>query len=361
MENLILVTIAFFFFISGIDYLRGNPWNMGEYFKEGIMVSGTLIISMVGILSFSPLIGEVIGKILIPIGNLFDIDPSIFPSMFLAIDMGGLGIAKALASNMEMYIVSGVIITSTLGATISFSIPIALGLIEEKHQEDFVKGLTYGIITIPIAPIYASLILGLDIKTIIINLSPIIIMVLILSIGMIKFRSKLIYILKKIGRGIQVLSIIGLLILGILVIIGVELEGLILPLGDTLAIVGKISLFLAGAYSMIEFITDKFSNELKRLGNLIKIDKYSTSSLLSILVTNILAFKNFSKMNSRGRILCTAFSVSGAFVIGGQMGFVSTEVPDMLNIYIVSKLLAGIGALILAAIMCLNRRECISN
>lgn len=359
MEKIILVTIAFFFFISGVDYLRGNPWNMGEHFREGIMVSGTLIISMIGILTFSPLIGEIIGEILIPIGNLFNIDPSIFPSMFLAVDMGGLGIAETLASNMEMYIVSGVIIASTLGATISFSIPIALGLIEEKHQEDFVKGLIYGIITIPIAPIYASLMLGLNIKTIIINISPIIIMVIILSLGMVKFRSKLIFILKKIGIAIQVLSIIGLLILGISVIIGIELEGLILPLEDTLAIVGKISLFLAGAYSMIEFITDKFSNELKKLGNIVKIDKYSTSSLLGILVTNILAFKNFNKMNSKGRILCTAFSVSGAFVIGGQMGFVSTEVPDILNIYIVSKLLAGTGALILATIMCLNRKEVI--
>ncbi len=56
-------------------------------------------------------------------------------------------------------------------------------------------------------------------------------------------------------------------------------------------------------------------------------------------------------MSSKGRIALTAFSVSGAFVIGGQLGFVSLKTPEIINIYIASKLIAGITAMVLALIV----------
>ena len=56
-------------------------------------------------------------------------------------------------------------------------------------------------------------------------------------------------------------------------------------------------------------------------------------------------------MSSKGRIALTAFSVSGAFVIGGQLGFVSLKTPEIINVYIASKLIAGVTAMVLALIV----------
>ncbi len=182
MEKLVLGIIGIFFVISGFDYINNNKLGLGDKFKEGMISMGSIAISMVGIYSLSPLIGEGIGFLLTPISNFIGIDSSIFPSMFLAVDMGALGIAESLSSDIHMYWISGVIIASTLGATISFSIPLALGIIDEKYLEDLTTGLLYGIMTLPIAPIVAGLFLGVDIKLLLFNILPLIIFAILLAV-----------------------------------------------------------------------------------------------------------------------------------------------------------------------------------
>lgn len=352
MDKIVILIISIFFLLSGFDFLRENRWGLGEKFKDGIMSAGTLIMSMAGIFAFSPLIGKVIGVFLIPIGKVFNIDPSVFPAMFLATDMGALGIAESIALNMEMYNVSGVIIASTLGATISFSIPLALGIIKNEHQDDFYKGLMYGLVTVPLAPIIASLMLEINIKVMVINISPMLVLTLILCIGMFKFRDKLIKALTLLGKSIQKLSLIGLIAMGIISILGLNIDKVfMIPIDETLGVAGRIALFLGGAYPMIDFVTEKFYKWFKGIGNIVGINEYAVSSLLGSLASNIIVFKNFDKLDSNGRIICTAFSISAACVIGGQMGFVSFKAPDILNIYIISKLLAGMSSLILAIIL----------
>ena len=351
MEKIVLIIIGIFFVISGLDYINNNKLGLGDKFKEGMVSMGPIAISMVGIYSLSPLIGKAIGYLLTPISNLIGIDPSIFPSMFLAVDMGGLGIAEGLSSNIEMYWISGVIIASTLGATISFSIPLALGIIENKYLGDLTKGLLYGIITLPIAPIISGLLLGLDIKVLLFNMLPLIIFALLLAFFMNKFKDKTVLVFIKLGKAIQLVSIIGILFLGFLSIVGIKPIGDILPIEEALSVVGKIAIFLGGAYPLINFITEKFSKSLNKIGKEINLDEFSIAAFLGTLASNIILFKSFSKMSAKGRVALTAFSVSGAFVIGGQLGFVSLKTPEIINIYILSKLLAGISALVLALIL----------
>lgn len=351
MEKLVLGIIGVFFVISGIDYINSNKFGLGNKFKEGMLSMGSIAISMVGIYSISPFIGELIGFLLTPLSNFIGIDASIFPSMFLAIDMGALGIAEGLSSSIEMYWISGVIIASTLGATISFSIPLALGIIDKKYLEDLTTGLLYGIMTLPLAPIVAGLFLGVDIKFLLFNMLPLIIFAIALGFCMNKFKGKTVGIFIKLGKLIQVVSILGLLILGFLSIVGAEPVGKILPIDEALSVVGKIAIFLGGAYPLISFITEKFSKVLSKIGKKIDIDEFSIAAFLGTLASNIILFQGFDKMSSKGRIALTAFSVSGAFVIGGQLGFVSLKTPEIINIYIASKLVAGIVAMLVALLV----------
>ncbi len=271
--------IGIFFVISGFDYINNNKLGLGDKFKEGMISMGSIAISMVGIYSLSPLIGEGIGFLLTPISNFLGIDSSIFPSMFLAVDMGALGIAESLSSNIHMYWISGVIIASTLGATISFSIPLALGIIEEKYLEDLTTGLLYGIMTLPIAPIVAGLFLGLDIKLLLFNILPLIIFAILLAVFfMNKFKDTTVKFFIKLGKLIQLVSILGLLVLGFLSIIGIKPIGSILPIDEALSVVGKIAIFLGGAYPLINFITEKKSKVLSKIGEKINIDEFSIAA-----------------------------------------------------------------------------------
>ncbi|MGL5068964.1 MAG: ethanolamine utilization protein EutH [Sarcina sp.] len=136
MDKIILVIMSIFFVLGGIDYILDNKFGIGAKFKEGISSIGLLVLSMTGIFAISPIIGEFLKNVFMPIREILGIDISIFPAMFLAIDMGALGISSELAGNADMHIVSGVITASTLGATLSFSIPLALGLVDKKHSKE---------------------------------------------------------------------------------------------------------------------------------------------------------------------------------------------------------------------------------
>ncbi len=56
----------------------------------------------------------------------------------------------------------------------------------------------------------------------------------------------------------------------------------------------------------------------------------------------------FSKMNQKGKILNAAFSLSGAFVFGGQLGFIAGVNPDSITWFVVVKLVEGIAGLLIA-------------
>ena len=57
----------------------------------------------------------------------------------------------------------------------------------------------------------------------------------------------------------------------------------------------------------------------------------------------------FGRMDKRGKAVNAAFSVSGAFVLGGQLAFVSSlESSRVVAIYMISKLVGGLCAIVAA-------------
>ncbi len=351
MGKVILVIIAFFFIFGGIDYVLGNRLKVGEKFEEGLKTMGPLAIAMIGIYSLSPLLAKAIAFIVKPISKTFSIDPSLFPAMLLSTDMGAYQLCNSLALNKDMALFSGIILSSMLGCTISFTIPMAIGMIPKKDQVFFSKGIMAGIITIPIGCFIGGMFQGINILVLIWNMTPIIIVSLLLSIGLIRFPNKLIKFFTILGKGIVGISVIGLIIQGIDVILGIKLvEGLI-PADESIAVAGKIAFVLGGAYPMISVISRVFKEPFRRLGRRFGLNSISVVSLLGSLASNLLVFANFKDMNAKGKVVCTAFSVSGAFVFGGQMGFVSAKEPKLLGIFIISKLVAGISSVLMANVI----------
>lgn len=352
MENIVLYIITLFFILGAIDYLLGNKFSIGEEFENGIKTMGPLAISMVGILSITPLLSSIIEIVISPIAKNFNIDPSIFSSSFIAIDMGGYNIASNIANSSEFVIFSGILMASILGCTLSFTLPLALGLVKEKYMDSLTKGFLCGIITVPIGLFIGGLALKIDLKSLFINLFPIILLSIILSIG-IMFKPKIcIFIFNFIGKIIVCISVLGLIIQGIYSIIGIKIVENIMPLQDTLYIVGKISIFLGGAYVMLKFIKNIFSKQFNKWEGIFGVNGNTISAFIGSFASAIIVFDNFHKLDEKGRVICSAFSVSGAYVLGGQLGYVAKE---YMILYIFVKILSGILAIIFA--LFILRRE----
>lgn len=73
---------------------------------------------------------------------------------------------------------------------------------------------------------------------------------------------------------------------------------------------------------------------------------------ISYLLEQVLrCYRFFLKMNKKGKILNAAFSLSGAFVFGGQLGFIAGVNPNSVTWFVVVKLLAGMLGLVIANVL----------
>lgn len=360
MEKIVLYIVSIFFVVGIIDYGLGNKFKLGNAFENGIRNMGPLAISMVGILSITPIITDFIIKYLEPITELVGIDPTIISSSFIAIDMGAYNIARGLGESVELTYFSGVLIASILGCTISFTLPLALGIINKEHINILSKGILCGIITLPIGLFIGGILLKLSISTILINLLPIIVLSIIVSLGIYFYPQVTIKSFSYIGKGIVFLGLIGLAIQGFTSITGVILINNLMPIEEALTTVGKISIFLGGAYVMLEMIKRLLNKPLEKIQLKVGLNSCSISALIGSLASAIIVFTTFDELDYRGKVICSAFSVGGAYVLGGQLGYVATEAKEIVLIYILTKLICGTLAILLAIII-LKKEENIKN
>lgn len=174
MEKIILYFITFFAILGGIDKVIGNKLGLGKKFEEGFMSMGSLALSIIGIYAVAPVLAQVLLPVIKPIYQSIGADPSIFVASILAVDMGGYHSAMEIAQTKEIGLFSGLLLGSMLGATISYTIPVAIGLIEKEDYPFFIKGILAGIITIPIGSIVGGLLSGIEFSIIFVNLIPVI-------------------------------------------------------------------------------------------------------------------------------------------------------------------------------------------
>jgi len=349
LDKVILYLIGTFFVVSAIDYALGCPFKLGQKFEEGIKTMGPLGLGMIGILSLAPVLSNVLSKVIMPISEALGIDPSIVPAMFFAVDMGGFQMSSNIYISKEIGLFAGVVVASTIGTVISFTIPVAMGIIEDGDKEYFFKGVLIGTISLPIGCIVAGIFQGLKLNILLWNMIPIFIISLILSVSLLLIPKRIIKILNIFGKLIVALSIIGLILQGIDILFGYKIINGLAPFSEVASIIVKISIVLSGAYPMIYIIKRLFSSSLEKIGGKFGLNAEAVSGIIGNLASNLLIFGIYKEMNPKGKVVAAAFSVSGAFVFGGQFGFVSGLAPEMLGSFMIAKLIAGIISIILAS------------
>lgn len=341
MEKIMLYSIGIFFLVGVIDYIFGGKYGLSKGIESGIKSMGSLALSMIGILSITPIISDLIIKYILTIFKNILVDPTIIVSSFIAVDMGGYKIVQSISTDQGIIYFSGILISSILGCTISFTLPLALGIVKEKNIDILCKGILCGIVVLPIGLLAGGILLKIKLSLILINLMPIVIISIFIVIGLYKKPNKMIICFKYLAKFIMILGLIGLGVQGFTSITGVVIIKNLLALEETLTIVGKIAIFLAGANVMLEIIKVVFKNKIAMLEKVLNINSASVGALIGSLASAVIVFTNFDELDDRGKLVCSAFSVAGAYVFGGQLGYVVIEAKDITLIYILVKLISG--------------------
>ena len=356
-HEILIVVMAVFAAIGALDRIFGNRLGLGKSFEEGILAMGTLALAMLGIICLAPVLAKVLNPVVVPVYRFLGADPAMFAGTILACDMGGGPLAQEMSADPDAALLGGVLCGSMLGATIVFTIPVAMGILKETDRPAMAKGILAGIITVPVGLLAGGLVAGFPVEMVLRNLVPIVIIGGLITLGLLFAERAMIK-----GFGIFGKGVILVITLGLGAAIVEELTGFVVipgmaPLGEGFATVGAIAIVLAGAFPLVLVVTKLLRRPLLKLGKLLGINDVAAGGLIATLANSIATFERVKDMDSRGKVVNIAFAVSAAFVFGDHMGFTAGFAPEMLPGMIVGKLAGGVSAVAVALLLTRPKKQ----
>ena len=349
--EIVIAVMAGFAILGALDRIFGNRFGIGKEFEEGILAMGSLAMAMIGIISFAPVLAAILKPVVVPFFSFLGADPAMFAGTILACDMGGGALAAQLTTDPQAALLGGVITGSMLGATIVFTIPVALGILQPEDRPALAKGILCGIVTIPVGILAGGLTAGFPIGMIGKNLIPILLIAGLIVLGLWKAESILIKGFTVFGKAITILITLALAAAIFESLTGFALIPGMAPITEGFHTVGAIAIVLAGAFPLVFVVTKLLDKPLQKAGNLLGINDTAAAGLVATLANSIATFGMLKEMDARGKVVNIAFAVSAAFVFGDHLGFAAGFAPEMLPAMIVGKLAGGISAIAVAVLL----------
>lgn len=361
---------------------------LGQEFVAGIDSIGPIFLPTAGILAAAPFFTAFVKVVFGPLFSSLGADPAMAATTIVAVDMGGYQLADALAQTRESWIMA--MITGYMaGATIVFTIPVALKMLEKKDQKYLALGAMSGFLAIPIGVLVASAIIALtnpviretvstnvaatyqmalSFGLIFRNLVPLTIICIALALGlklkpdaMIKgfivfgrvmdAALKLIFVCAVIeyftGIFTQVFGSFGL-------------DPIIADEENTfraLEVAGAIGIMLCGAFPMVYLIRRYLSKPLEKLGGVVGLSPDATAGILAGSA-NVLALLSMIKdMKAKDKVICLSYGVCAAFLFGDHLSFTANFQPTLIVPVLLGKFSAGICAVIFCNLLAVRKAE----
>ena len=350
-HEILIWIMGFFALLGGLDRIFGNRLGLGKQCEEGILAMGSLALAMVGIITFAPVLASLLRPVVVPVYGFFGADPAMFAGTILACDMGGGALAQELTTDPQAAMLGGVLCGSMLGATIVFTIPVAMGILPSKDMPSLAKGILAGIVTIPLGVLAGGLVAGFPIGMILRNLVPIILIGALIALGLLKWEKAMIKGFSYFGKGVLAVITVGLVASIVETLTGFTIIPGLAPIEEGFSTVGAIAIVLAGAFPLVQVLTKALRKPLMLLGKSLGINEVAAGGLIASLANSIATFGLVRDMDARGKVVNIAFAVSAAFVFGDHLGFTAGFAPQMLPGMIVGKLVGGISAIGVALLL----------
>ncbi len=356
--EIIIWIMAIFAVLGAGDRIIGNKFGLGQEFENGILAMGSLAVAMIGIITLAPVLAAVLKPVVVPMFGFLGAGPAMFAGTILACDMGGGSLAMELTDDPQAALLGGVLNGSMLGATLVFTIPVAMGILAEEDRPAMAKGILCGIVTIPIGVLVGGLVAGFPISMVLRNLIPIVLIAILIALGLWKAEKAMIKGFGLFGKFIIALITVGLAAAVVQALTGFEIIPGMAPIEEGFLTVGAIAIVLAGAFPLVFLLTKLLKKPLLALGRLLSINDTAAAGLIASLANSIATFGMVKDMDGRGKVVNIAFAVSAAFVFGDHLGFTAGFAPEMLTAVIAGKLAGGITAVAVA--LWLTRKDSLS-
>ena len=348
VHEILIWVMAAFAALGALDRILGNRFGIGKEFEEGILAMGSLAMAMIGVISLAPVLANVLRPIVVPVFGLLGADAAMFAGSILACDMGGGALAMEMAESRDAAMLGGVLTGSMLGATIVFTIPVAMGILGEEDRPAMAKGILCGIVTIPVGVLAGGIVAGFEISMVLRNLIPIVLIGAAIAFGLWKSEERMIRLFAAFGKGVVAVITAGLAAAIVEELTGFALIPGMAPIEEGFQTVGAIAIVLAGAFPLVAVLTKLLKKPLLRLGRLLGVNDVAAAGLVASLANSIATFGLVKDMDNRGKVVNIAFAVSAAFVFGDHLGFTAGFAPEMLPAMIIGKLAGGVSAIAVA-------------
>jgi ethanolamine transporter len=352
--------------------IKNSEQGLGQQFMEGLHAVGHIFVPAAGIMASIPYLSWFINKVCGPFFAKIGADPAIAATAILATDMGGYQLAQELSTSYEGWIMA-MIVGFMAGATIVFSIPMGLAMLDKRDHKYMALGVMSGILTIPIGAFISSVLVvvtnskirdaistttdsnyefTISYLKIFSNLSPLIIFVVVLAAGLYFLPDVMIKGFMWFGRimdaGIKLVLVFS--IVEIFTGLFSKLFGswgfhpIMADADDqfrALETAGYIGIMLAGAFPMVYLLQKYAGKQLEAMGRKIGLSKEGSAGLVATIANILAMFKLVRTMSPKDKVINISFAVCAAFLLGDHLSFTANFQPTLILPIIIGKLSAG--------------------
>ena len=346
---------------------------LGRQFLEGINAIGPIFLPVAGIMAAAPFLTKIVTIVFGPVFQWLGADPAIAATSLVAVDMGGYQLADMLAQSRESWIMA--MVTGFMsGATIVFSIPVALKMIRREDRDYLALGMMSGFLMIPVGVLISSLIiavtnpvirqnvatageaayqLDLNIGLILHNLLPLTILCVGIALGLMYIPKIMIKGFNWFGKFMD--SALRIIVVSCIIeyftgfftnVFGVwGFEPIIADEKDivrALEVSGYIGIMLCGAFPMVYLLRKYLAKPLELVGRKLGLSVDAVAGILACAANALALFSMIEKMQPEDKVKCLAFCVCSAFLIGDHLSFTANFQPSLILPVLLGKLIAGI-------------------
>lgn len=350
MKEVVMMVMAAGALLGGLDRLLGNRLGFGEKFEEGFRLLGSVALTQAGIICIAPVLANVLGSAVSAAYHALGQDPGMFGSI-LAIDMGGYQLARLLADDALTGSFSGIVAASMLGCTVSFTIPVGMGLLDAKRQNAFARGVLCGMVSLPAAMLIGALLCGIAPLRALWLCLPAALLAVLLGLGLLKIPSAMLRGFRVFAVGIRILTIIGLTVGAVQYMTGWTILPGLSPLGEAMQVVSAIGIMMLGSLPVAELLQRLLKHPMARLGRRLGMTQRGTVNLLICYVSAAPALATLKDQTEEDVTVNAAFAVCAASCFSAHLSFTLATEYSLAMPMVLAKLIGGLlGAALAVAL-----------
>lgn len=357
----IFIAIMLVFAAAGLlDEILGGKLGLMPNFEKGLATMGGLAMSTVGFYAIGVTYVQTHAEAIAEAAKHMPFDPALIPSCLLAPDMGALGMAQKLAATPALAAFTGAMVAGSLGMTVGYQLPVFLAAVRKDEIGELMRGFIFGLIAIPSGLAVGGLMLGLPVRQLFFNMIPVLALCMVLIAAFVLVPALTMKIMIFLGNAIRIFSFLlfGVAVFGIFMPKYAVVENALIE--EMLFMVLRMVIAACGGLVLSQVALKRLQKPIQRIGAVLGINEEAVVGLFLSFIQSLAMLPLFSKMDKRGKVLNAAFSVAGAYVVGGQMTFVASLIPgNWVTAYMISKVLSG-GLAVALAVICMRRSKMIT-